>query len=834
MITTHRPAIRIRLRRRACAAALAVAAGVLPVTGVQGTPPPQDGRTALLERYSRAVREAPENAYYRYAAIQTAKRLDVEPPPEAFPSNRTERWRRQIYEMTTGAWAIQESLQLDRLAGTGDTVSPATVPIESVPGLATPSVPLDSLLAGRSPVVEPLAGAVPADVAYAHFPRVSSMRRVLDATDRWGGHLLSSYSLDGREERVRQTIENQLLLATTPELDPFYDLVTDGIAVVASDPFVAEGTDVTVVFRVRNQLLFGAKMDLGRRTAAAAASGRLTISQEQHRDWSIDGMASPDRAVSSFSSAKGDLAIVSTSAAALKRVADVADGLSPSMGAADDFRAMRASMPYSATAEDGFLFLSDAFVRRVVGPRLKIGEARRVRCAVSLQTAAFATLMFWTEQGRAPVSVEELTGSRYLERDALRCADGGTYSLDAGTPVCSVHNRIGRMTPNSELRLDRVSPDEVESYNRFREGYTNYWRRYVDPVGIRVRAGERLEVDARILPLVDNSIYSSMVRTLGNTPVSLATPQLASAIATIDVKLPPPSSTGGQDIFGINTSELLAKALGDHVSIQIADGSPPVSTDLSQLFEDTGFGRLDDWVLLTPAVAALTLPTAIVAPVRDPRALGEALAQFRENVSANAYRPDPWFHVENYRVVEGGARPVEAVTVRFFIFMWRIYYAVAGDRFILATDRSLIDELAEAGPSPAGEGALRLEIAPGRWKKIGATMAISYADESRRVCLTNLPWLNAFRAAFPVGMRDLDDRSVRLLGARFVCPDNGRYAVGPSGAVECTLHGTRYAPRQGPRPQVGSPAAFLLERVRRLSVTMAFEPDGLSTRLVIE
>lgn len=834
MNANRRPSMH-RWNARATALTLAFGLALSASAPVLGQEQPFGERSALLERYARAVREAPENAFYRYAAVQTARRLNVEPPPEALRVPRPDRWRGQIYEMTTGAWAIQETLQLDRLAGAGDVVGPSTVPIESIEGVTTPPVPLDALLAGKTPVLESLAGAAPHDFAYAHFPRVSSMRKALDATERWGGHLLSSYTLNGRDERLRQKIEGQLLLASTPELDPFYDLVTDGIAVVASDPFFAEGTDVTIVFRVRNQMLFGAKMDLGRRNAVAGATGKLTLGQEQYRDWQIDGVSSTDRSISSYVASKGDLAIVSSSAAALKRVADTADGTATSLAGSEDFRAMRAALPYAATSEDGFLFLSDAFVRRVVSPRLKIGEARRVRCAVSLQTAAYASLMFQAEQGRSPSSIAELYGSRYLDRDALRCADAGTYSLEAGTPTCSIHNRIGFMTPNLDVRLDRVSTEEAESYGRFREQYKNYWRRYIDPVGIRVRVGERLEVDARILPLVESSAYRGLLDFVGPAPVALASPQLASAIVTLDMKLPPPPPAG-KDMwfFGIDAHDLFGKALGDHVSIQVGDGEPPITTDLGQLFAESGFGRFDDWILFAPLVAAFTLPTAVVAPVRDARALGELLAQFRTNVSAEAYRSDPWLRVENYRIVEGGARQVEAVTIRFFIFQWRVYYAVVGDRFILATDRRMIDELGAAGPSPAADGAMRIEVAPSRWKRIAPSLAASYAEESRRVCLVNIPWLNALRAASALGARDLDERAAVLLGVRFACPDNGRYAVGPSGDVECTLHGTRQAPRQGPRPQPGSPAAFLLERVRRLEATLSFSAEGIATRVVVE
>src|SRR6185369_12219224 len=106
------------------------------------------------------------------------------------------------------------------------------------------------------------------------------------------------------------------------------------------------------------------------------------------------------------------------------------------------------------------------------------------------------------------------------------------------------------------------------------------WRRYVDPVGIRVRAGEGLEVDATILPLVENSAYQEAFTALGAEPVSLVRPQAPEAIATFDVKLPSAAKEVG-DLLGIDGPRLLGTALGDHASLQIADGKPAIDTDFA-------------------------------------------------------------------------------------------------------------------------------------------------------------------------------------------------------------------------------------------------------------
>jgi hypothetical protein len=113
-------------------------------------------------------------------------------------------------------------------------------------------------------------------------------------------------------------------------------------------------------------------------------------------------------------------------------------------------------------------------------------------------------------------------------------------------------------------------------------------------------------------------------------------------------------------------------------------------------------------------------------------------------------------------------------------------------------------------------------------------MGLAYAEDSRRACLENVPWLDGLATAFAQPPRELEDESLALLGAAFVCPDGGRYVTGADGRVECALHGTPEAPRQGPTPQPGSPAAFVLESVRRVEATLAFTEEGLTSQIIVE
>jgi hypothetical protein len=803
---------------------LLLACFVLPVRAIQA-------EDAELARYARELERDPSNAFYQYAAAQTAKRLKLEPPPLLATRDR-ERWRAQLYEMTTGALAVQESLQLDRLADGGDTPSEATVPIESVEGLATPEIPFAKLLEGRISVVEPLARAAPADWYYLHAPRVGALRTVLNQMEKWGAHALAAYEISGKEPRVREKIEGQLLLRPTPALDQLYDLVAGEAIVVGSDPYLAEGSDVTVVISLRNAPLFTAYLDRQRREAVGSASGRFSLLHEQYRAWVVDGVANGPRTISSYATVRDDTAIVSTSYAALRRVADTIDGLAPSIASSDDFRYMRSVKPYVETEEEAFLFLSDRFVRRVVGPRAKIGEARRVRCAVTLRSIAFATMMQRIETGSAPASIDELAAKGYVDAALLRCPDGGLYSLEDGLPDCSVHNRVRTTTPNLEISIDRVTPEEAEAYRQFRENYALYWRRFVDPVGVKLRIrGGRTEAEAVVLPLVENSIYSSLATTVGREAVDLARPQAPSAILTFDLKAPVDAGTRSL-LDGLLETEthLFDQALGDHLSFQIGDGAGTIVPAVSGLFGG-GSGGLGGDLFLAPLISALALPAAVVVPVRDRAALDAALAAARARMSR--HRGDAWFGIEGYQLVQGGARTVEAVSVRILSLQLRLYYAVAGDRLILANDRAMLESVADAEPSGAERGIGRLEIAPSRWERIRPAMATGYAEDARRACLENVAWLEALQTAYKKPPYELADESLALLGYAFACPENGRYVVAGD-RVACALHGTPDAPRQGPSPTPGSPAAYLLDAVRRVEATFSFTDDGLTTRVVVE
>ncbi len=185
-------------------------------------------------------------------------------------------------------------------------------------------------------------------------------------------------------------------------------------------------------------------------------------------------------------------------------------------------------MPAGAAEEDGFVYLSDAFIRRLVGPQVKLTERRRVLVYNHLRMINHACLMFRTEFGRAPRSLEELAETKcapgVFGKGELAHPDGGTYSLslDGMSGVCSKYGRAEALSPCLEHLVTDVSGEEAEEYKAFVSDYNHNWRTYFDPIAIRIQASDKqYRLETLVLPLIDNSIYTAMAQLWGGKPTTL-------------------------------------------------------------------------------------------------------------------------------------------------------------------------------------------------------------------------------------------------------------------------------------------------------------------------
>ena len=692
------------------------------------------------------------------------------------------------------------------------------------------------MLAGRTPALPELAGWIPADQYAVFFSDLTKQREMADLLDEWGGNLLRQVEPQAKDFRIREKLTRQLCLEESWLSKMFGDRVVGSMAFTGRDPFLKEGTAFTVLFTLKDVTTFRKQVEKHYDAATARGAVRSTFTVG---DSKVLAAVSPDRRVSSYLAIRGKVAVVSTSREALEQALAAADGRLPTLAASDDFRYMRTIYPQGAAEEDVFVYLSDPHIRDLVGPRAKIGEARRLRCSGSLTLIANARLWFKAEQHREP-TYGELAQGGYLGKTAPTCPDGGHYGLDQhGEPHCSLHNRAGWLTPVAEVPLTHVTPTEASEYRTFVTNYNRYWTQFFDPIGIRIKLGDTIKVETCILPLIQNSWYDGLAAFSGGTAGTLSTGDvLPRTVFSLRSRIMPGWL---QTTRQLERTGLTLDWLGDDLSFNLCDG--PVlftASDRAMGLLGRGVGRTSSLepLIVGYLVSALNLPTYLTVGVTDPQRAEAELPRLIESFRSEHEPEDLW--LERYSLEPYRGRSIHVASVNLWVVKLRLYTAVVGDRLVIASRRDIVTDLIDAAangtPNPGPvTGSAELALYRGAFKELAETAGLAFQEELRHACHDNLPLVGILQRG--LGIAPEQTGSVALAQRGYVpsCPSNGHYRVSPAtGTVECSVHGSRTNPRQPAATAEDSPTLRLVNSLDRVTARLNFTREGLMTTVEIK
>lgn len=511
-----------------------------------------------LEQAMNQLRMYPRDAYLQYVAMQLAHRegtaVAVGEEIGRITGATEPAWRNRtqavdLFSLFSGSLAVQESLQLQTMTGEvldqrqqpgvaeARRAPDALVAVSDLQGPTIESHPWSEMLAGRRPQLSTLASCVPEDQYYVRFRSVARLLEVLELSDRWGAHLFSQTSRQAHTSLADERLLAQLALETNDALVPFYDLVVEELAITGNDLYLREGTDVTLIFRFQRPEVFRTQMDAFL-VASLEQNRQATRVDREYRGVPYTLVATADRRLHVFSAyPREDLHLRSNSEVGLKRVIDTlldaGTEADRSLAQSQEFAYIRTLMPAGAAEEDGFIYLSDPFIRRIVGPQLKLTERRRVFCYNYLRMIGHACALYETEHGRPPQSLAELAASKCAPgefgADRLTCPAGGQYELsdDHRAGVCTHHGQIEALVPCCEIAETTVTGSEADMYDDFVTRYNQFWQTFFDPIAVRITATpQRFQVETIILPLINNSIYQGMANMLGGEPSPLDVPPI--------------------------------------------------------------------------------------------------------------------------------------------------------------------------------------------------------------------------------------------------------------------------------------------------------------------
>ena len=221
----------------------------------------------------------------------------------------------------------------------------------------------------------------------------------------------------------------------------------------------------------------------------------------------------------------GEAYVLASSQALFDRIKAGADGKVETLADADDLKYANLVLD---SPRDGFCYLSEAFISKMVFPAHRINAARRDAAIREVELRQYSVLAYRTITDTWPVSFEQMVEEGYLPANP----DDGDYAIgEDGKVEHKVWGTLWNIKALSEVPIQRVSPSEKADYDLFRESYDRLWTRFFDPVGLAFSVREELRFHTIILPLVNSREYNMLQLFCGGEPRQLKTlsyPYLAS------------------------------------------------------------------------------------------------------------------------------------------------------------------------------------------------------------------------------------------------------------------------------------------------------------------
>lgn len=777
---------------------------------------------------------------------------------------------RDLYDTTTGAAAIAESLALRRMAG---VVAPPddkrTVDVAKIRGIDVEEHPWDKMMEGKKPADEPLAAMVPHDNWYLVFRSMRKLNELSDLMDQWGTGLQQAWEAKTRDHRLKERYEQQLCLRSTTLGRTLGPLVIKSFVATGSDAYLREGSDVTLIFHVNNKELFLAGVGKFLDEARKKFGDSLKESKAEHLGIAIEGFTTPLREVSCHRAVFDDFVVYSNSPAGLRRVLDAHKGKITRLSDQKDFQYMRTVFRADDASEDGFLYLSDAFIRQLVGPTSKIKEKRRIEALTSLYMITHGAMYTAWDTGKQPTAHRDVIAGANLKPQEVPMPEGKPAAWDASKQLAlsDAYNTIHFATPLVELPIDKATQAEAQQYDRFRQEYLGLWRQYFDPIGLRFNlTGKEVKIDTYILPLVQNSRYNELRRFVGGGTVKLDASGPASSTMFQFLTHISPGVQLRESILGfgragdgggLDFTTFLAWGLGpvgDWAMVRVDDS--PVYAKLAELLEKADRG--EDIDTLEIARNVFDLPIVLGVDIKNPVTFAAALAAARLSVLNALPGGVTWEPLEKpYKDVAIVAIRAKPETVRNLVgpvlrerpgakpFEPALYYCMMDSGFYLSFSEKMLHDLIDQAESRKKDDLKTVSVnsslylSPGAAKLAGVLVRRHLENEIHREAVANLPlWHALYRCRLVPEKAEADktaDVAYQYLGFVPVSPDGAPYAFDARrDETSNERHGTLRRPTPQKDLAEGSPLARVWEQLANARADLRFREDGIHTTVTLK
>ncbi len=780
---------------------------------------------------------SPGGAWFRHQARQAQKEGDL--PPEQDPgmgpfATQFQRFPRRptdlasTYALFSGGRAVSENLQLDRVLAETRGSSPL-IPVDSIPGVTTREIDWRPLIEGLEPDQDPLAALVPADQYLLVFPNVEAAATIGDLMSEGGTIFLRLAEPRVEDSRIIAKYEGQLGLSIRDAARMLKSLPIRSLAVTGSDLYFAQGTDLAILLETAEP---------ERLAALLVAQIGLSTVGDASAEWSVGemgglayrGVSDADRRRSSYVARLPGAVVVTNSLYQLRRLASVQEDKSESIAALPEYKFFRARYVRGDEGETAFGLLSDAAIRRLCGPRWRIGASRRTRDAAVMAAQQADHLDELVTGNVAPRSLS--AGTRLATPSRLSLTASGVLSSNAGT--------LDFMTPISELPLDRVTQEEARAYEQWRQGYERNWTWAFDPMALRLSVREnRVSADLTVMPLIVATQYRPMVSITQGAELAPDAGDRHGALAHAVLAINTDS-----ELFGMGRRFASRTPLGPAVdpfgwigqSVAIYADDDPFWKELAEVpeAERLAFLEKEGWRLPVGLQVEVSSGLKLVAFLTAIRTLVDQAAPGMTEWETLTYHDEPYTKVSLTERGRRGQRGLDQAA---------LYYAASGDALVVSTSEDVlkraIDRQLQRQKTDEKD---RSAIATGRsWlgKSVGVEIDAKLVEALVRFSRNeyqammqarswaNLPILNEWKRRYP--NEDPIALHERFWQTRLVCPGGGEYVWNDRWhSFESTVYGHPGQPKPGP----AVPPA--LSAFARGNFGLTFEHQGLRAQVSLD
>lgn len=479
-----------------------------------------------------------------------------------------------------------------------------------------------------------------------------------------------------------------------------------------------------------------------------------------------------------------------------------------------------------------YAYFSDPFVRRLVGPRVKLGQRRRVLAKAKMEALTARAMLAQLDGHARPDSLSDLVLSEHLP-EGWRNED---MSIETTGLVSSKHyGSLPNMRTLPEVPLEKVTPAEAEAYRLYVENYSRYWQRFFDPIAIRLDevGTKQLELSTFILPLVDNSIYNGLRMILAHQDdeTTLSIPIVEPApVLQFSANL---KDLAWQQIAG-NFSEFFTRYsgaspamlddFGPSVHVAIFDADPIIAMGSGDIFgafgSDVLRGGGNQMLMLPVALSMLTRPCSIMVETKSPERTSQYLRQ-AALAGIDRERRASGFNVSFYQV---GDRDEWVWTTDVFGVVKLRYGVEVVGKYLVIRNIPWSSDDRVVSVSPAELNAAMLQANPSACQQQLPGLYAAAADGNRHAVMAGLGRLYPFLLSGAKSVDDAATQHQRLFGfyPRQLGDDQWTWS-------NLRLISNDYGePTQQRQPAFDPQQPFgLMNRIDSLRLNMQFEQDGL-------